>query len=75
MRTLIPWLAAAFVLIALWPAVCMGAEDEVISCQSAFLVPLPWRDSAWEMLAAVGAAVLTFLVLRRLLRRPGGTAS
>ena len=42
-----------------------------MTCQSAVFLPLPWGDNAdtWGFLAAIGAALLTFIVLRRLLRR------
>lgn len=75
MRKLVPWLAAAAVLVALWPTLCVSAEGGPTSCQSAVLLPLPWGDSAdtWGMAVALGAAVLTYLVLRRLLRSKATT--
>ena len=71
MRALGPWIAGFIVLVALWPALCMSSEDGPTSCQSAVLLPLPWGESAdsWGMLAAVGAALLTYLAVRGLLRR------
>lgn len=73
MRTLGPWLAGFVVLIALWPAVCMSEEDGPTTCQSAVLLPLPWGESAdtWGMVAAAGAALLTFFAVRFLTRRAG----
>lgn len=70
-RSAIPWIAASIVLVALWPTVCMSGEGGPTTCQSAMFLPLPWGDSAdtWGFLAAIGAALLTFIVLRRLLRR------
>ena len=72
-----PWVGAALVLLALWPAVCMSEEDGPTTCQSAVSLPLPWGESAdtWGMVAASGAALLTFLVLRTLLRRPTAKVS
>jgi MFS family permease len=52
-----------------WP---MSAEGgPATSCQSAVFLPLPWGGSAdsWGMVAAGGAAILTSVALRRLLRR------
>jgi hypothetical protein len=71
MRKVLPWLAAVVVLVATWPTLCVSSEGGPTSCQSAIFLPLPWGDSAdtWGMVAAVGAAVLTFFVVRRLLRR------
>ena len=73
-RTLIPWVAAGIVLVALWPTVCMVAEGGPTTCQSAVYLPLPWRESAdtWGMVVAVGASLLTYVLLRRLLRRGPG---
>lgn len=70
MRRLVPWLAAGLVLIVLWPTVCMSSEGGPTSCQSVVLLPLPWGDSAdsWGMVVALGAALLTYAILRRLLR-------
>src|SRR4051794_6512135 len=70
-RRVVPWLAASLVLVALWPAVCMSAESGPTTCQSAVFLPLPWGESTdtWGFVAAIGAALLTFIVLRRLLRR------
>lgn len=76
MRRLLPWAGAIVVLVALWPTLCMSQEGGPTSCQSAVFLPLPWGESAdtWGMVAAVSAALLTFFVLRRVLRkpRPGG---
>jgi hypothetical protein len=49
----------------------MSGEGGPTTCQSAVFLPLPWGDSAdtWGFLAAIGAALLTFIVLRMLLRR------
>jgi hypothetical protein len=49
----------------------MSAEGGPTTCQSAVFLPLPWGDSAdtWGVVAAIGAALLTFLGLRALLRR------
>jgi len=72
MRGLVPWVGAIVVLVVLWPTVCLSAEGApATSCQSAVLLPLPWGESAdtWGMVAAGGAAILTFVVLRKLLRR------
>lgn len=71
MRKLVPWVAAFAVLVALWPTLCMTSEGGPTTCQSAVALPLPWGESAdsWGMIVAAGAAALTFLVLRRLLRR------
>ena len=76
-RRLSPWVAAAMVLIALWPTVCMSAEGGPTTCQSAVFLPLPWGDSAdtWGMVAAVGAAVVTYFALRRLLRKRPAASS
>jgi hypothetical protein len=73
MRRAVPWLAAAIVLVALWPAVCMSQEGGPTSCRSAALLPLPWGESAdtWGWVAALGAGLLTFLGVRTLLRRRG----
>lgn len=62
---------ALAVLIALWPVLCMPEEDGPTSCQSAAFIPLPWGESAdtWGMVAPIVGAVLTYLLLRRLLRR------
>ena len=72
MRGLVPWVGAIIVLVALWPTVCMSAEGgPATACQSAVFLSLPWAESAdtWGMVAAGGAAILTFVVLRKLLRR------
>ena len=71
MRTLGPSIAGFIVLIALWPTVCMSAEDGPTSCQSAAFLPLPWGESAdaWGMGVALGAAVLAYFAARYLLRR------
>ena len=71
MRRLIPWVAAAIVLVALWPTVCMSSEGGPTTCQSAVLLPLPWgeRADSWGMIVAFGAALITHLVLRMLLRQ------
>ena len=63
--------AAVIVLVALWPTVCMSSEGGPTTCQSAVFLPLPWGDSAdtWGMVVALGAALVTCLVLRRLLRK------
>lgn len=70
-RKVVPWLAALTALVALWPTVCMSDEGGPTTCQSAVFLPLPWGDTAdtWGFLVAIGAALLTFIVLRRLLRR------
>ena len=70
-RRLIPWVAAAIVLVALWPTVCMSSEGGPTTCQSAVFLPLPWGDSAdsWGMIVALAAARITYLLLRRLLRK------
>jgi hypothetical protein len=70
-RRATPWIAASIVLVMLWPTVCMSGEGGPTTCQSAVFLPLPWGDSAdtWGFLAAIGAALLTFIVLRGLLRR------
>ncbi len=64
-------MAATTVLVALWPTVCMSAEGGATTCQSAVFLPLPWGESAdtWGWLAAIAVALLTFIGLRRLLRR------
>jgi hypothetical protein len=69
-RKVIPWVAAAVVLVALWPTLCMSAEGGPTTCQSAVFLPLPWGESAdtWGWLAAVAGAAITFVVLRLLLR-------
>ncbi len=75
-RRLIPVVCALAVLVALWPVLCMSGEDEPTSCQSALFISLPWGESAdtWGMVVPIVGAVLTFLLLRRLLRRrPAGT--
>lgn len=71
MRTLGPWIAGFFVLVALWPTLCMSAEDGPTSYQSAVFLPLPWGESAdsWGMAVALGAAVLAYFAVRYLLRR------
>lgn len=73
MRRAVPWLAAAIVLVALWPAVCMSQEGGPTTCKSAALLPLPWDESAdtWGWVAALGAGLLTFVGVRTLLRRRG----
>ncbi len=70
-RRLIPVLSALAVLVASWPVLCMSGEDEPPSCHSAVLIPLPWGESAdtWGILVSIVGAVLTFLLLRRLLRQ------
>lgn len=70
MRAVVPWLAAAVVLVTLWPVSCMSSESGPTSCSSAVL-PLPWGESAdtWGMVVALGATVATYVVLRLLLRR------
>lgn len=77
MRRLSPWVAAAMVLVALWPTVCMSAEGGPTTCQSAVFLPLPWGDSAdtWGMVVAVGAALVTYVALRRLLRKRPAASS
>lgn len=74
-RKVIPWVAAAVVLVALWPAVCMSQEGGPTTCQSAVFLPLPWGESAdtWGWFAAIAGAAITFVVLRLLLRH--GAAS
>ena len=69
-RRLIPVACAVVVLIALWPAVCMSGEDEPTSCRSV-VIPLPWGESAdsWGMVVPIVAALLTYVLLRQLLRR------
>jgi hypothetical protein len=69
-RKVIPWVAAAVVLVALWPTLCMSAEGGPTTCQSAVFLPLPWGESAdtWGWLAAIAGAAITFVVLRLLLR-------
>jgi hypothetical protein len=69
-RTVIPWVGAAIVLVALWPAVCMSQEGGPTTCQSAVFLPLPWGESAdtWGWFAAIAGASITFVVLRLLLR-------
>ncbi|MFL6179249.1 MAG: hypothetical protein ACJ74E_05285 [Actinomycetes bacterium] len=71
MRRLIPWVAAVLAVVALWPTVCMSAEGGPTTCQSAVLLPLPWGDNAdsWGMVVAIGAALVTYVVLHRLLRQ------
>jgi hypothetical protein len=56
--------------MALWPTVCVSQEGGPTTCQSAVFLPLPWGDSAdtWGFVAAIGAALLTFVILRRVLR-------
>ena len=68
---------ALAVLIALWPVLCMSEEDGPTSCQSAAFIPLPWGESAdtWGMVVPIVGAVLTYFLLRRLLRcRPARPA-
>ena len=69
-RKVTPWVAAAVVLVALWPAVCMSQEGGPTTCQSAVFLPLPWGESAdtWGWFAAIAGAAITFVVLRLLLR-------
>jgi hypothetical protein len=69
-RKVIPWIAAAVVLVALWPALCMSQEGGPTTCQSAVFLPLPWGESAdtWGWFAAIAGAAITFVVLRLLLR-------
>lgn len=76
MRTVIPWLAAITVLLALLPAVCMSSEDGPTTCQSLALLPLPWGESSdtWGYAAAIGASLCTFVAVRLMLRRGGGTS-
>jgi hypothetical protein len=71
MRRVGPVLGAVIVLVALWPTLCVSQEGGPTSCQSAIFLPLPWGDSAdtWGMATAIVAAVLMYLVLRRVLRR------
>jgi hypothetical protein len=71
MRRVGPVLGAVIVLVALWPTLCVSQEGGSTSCQSAIFLPLPWGDSAdtWGMATAIVAAVLMYLVLRRVLRR------
>jgi hypothetical protein len=66
MRTLGPWIAGFIVLVALWPTLCMSAEDGPSSCKSAVFLPLPWGESAgtWGMVVPVGAAVLAYFAFR-----------
>lgn len=73
MRRAVPWLAAAIVLVALWPALCVSQEGGPTACRSAALLPLPWGGSAdtWGWAAALGAGLLTFVVVRAWLRRRG----
>ena len=68
MRGLLAGAAAAVVLVLLWPVVCMSSEGGPTSCSS-LVLPLPWGESAdtWGMLAALGAAALTFAVVWLLL--------
>lgn len=73
----IPVLAALVVLVALWPITCMGQGGEgTVSCNS-LLVRFPWGESAdtWGTGIAIGGAVLTYVVLRRLLRLLPGRGS
>jgi hypothetical protein len=76
MRKLWPWIGAVIVLIALWPTLCVSQEGGPTSCQSALFLPLPWGESAdtWGMVTAVVAAVLTYFVLRMVLRRSASKA-
>ena len=75
-RRLVPWAGAAIVLVALWPTLCMSSEGGPTTCTSAVLLPLPWGESAdtWGMLAPIAAALLTYAVLRRLLRKRSVTS-
>ncbi len=75
-RRAIPWVAAAIVLVALWPTVCMSQEGGPATCQSAVLLPLPWGTTAdtWGWVSAIGAALLTFLALRTPLRHGASDA-
>ena len=77
MRRVVPWVAASIVLVALWPTLCMSSEGGPTTCQSAVSLPLPWGESSdtWGFVAAIGASLLTFLLLRRLVRRRGNDAS
>ena len=70
MTRLVPWLAGLIVLVALWPTVCVSEEGGPTSCESVVL-PLPWGESAdtWGLVAALAVAVLTFFVVRAVLRR------
>jgi hypothetical protein len=74
-RKVIPWLAAAVVLVALWPTLCMSEEGGRTTCQSAVFLSLPWGDSAdtWGWFAAIAGAASTFVVLRLLLRSGGAS--
>jgi hypothetical protein len=71
MRRLIPWVAAVFVALVLWPTVCVSTEGGPTTCQSAVLLPLPWGDNAdsWGIAVALGAALVTYIILHKLLRR------
>ena len=73
MRKIVPWLAAVLVLVALWPTLCMSSEGGPTTCRS-MVMPLPWGESAdtWGMVVALAAAVLTYVGLRRMLRRRHG---
>ncbi|GHJ61170.1 hypothetical protein NOK12_36880 [Nocardioides sp. OK12] len=68
MRRVGPWVAGAVVLVALWPVLCVSSEDGPTNCRSV-LVALPWGEGAdsWGMVVAAAAAVLAFVVVRRLL--------
>lgn len=69
-RRFLPAACALAVLIALWPVLCMSGEDGPTSCQSVVFIPLPWGESAdtWGMVVPIVLAVVTYLLLRRLLR-------
>ena len=70
MRVLVPPTAAFLVLLALLPVLGMSQEGGPTTSRS-LLLPLPWGDSAdtWGYVVAFGASLLTFLLVRRLLRR------
>lgn len=67
-RTVAPWAAALLVLLMLWPAPCVSSSSGSTSCQNALSLSLPWGESAdtWGMVLAAGAAVVTFIVVRKL---------
>ena len=58
--------AAAIVLLATWPVLCVEGEYDDGSCMSAFLITLPWTAEdadMWAMLTTLPAALVVFLLV------------